>query len=146
VNRWLQQRALNKERQGVSRTVVICPDKENSAQVADALRRSLAARSLIGARVVLVHTIDEQAAASWRSLGFRASRLSPWTLVLVGAGLPFATIGALLLRLARRLMAQITPHQRLKDASKRLVQAPISNAKAKPISDKPLPPDRRVAP
>ena len=132
LNRWLQQRALNNERQGVSRTVVICPDEGNSviayaclsagaivlaevpnalrrnmpdplpvvvlgrlavdhrhqgqglgqALVADALRRSLAARSLIGARVLLVHAIDEQAAAFYRSLGFRASRLSAWTLML----------------------------------------------------------------
>ena len=42
------------------------------ALVADALRRSLAARRLIAVRVLLVHAIDEQAAAFYRSLGFRA--------------------------------------------------------------------------
>jgi hypothetical protein len=85
LNRWLQQRALANERQGVSRTVVLCSDDGNDviayvclsagasvlaevpgalrrnrpaplpvvvlgrALVADALRRSLAARRLIGA-------------------------------------------------------------------------------------------------
>lgn len=29
LNRWLQQRALANERQGVSRTVVLCPDEGN---------------------------------------------------------------------------------------------------------------------
>jgi len=133
-NRWLQQRALANERQGVSRTVVLCPDEGNAviayaclsagaivlaevpgalrrnmpdplpvvvlgrlavdrrqqgqgqglgrALVADALRRSLAARRLIGARALLVHAIDEQAAAFCRSLGFRLSPLSASTLML----------------------------------------------------------------
>jgi GNAT superfamily N-acetyltransferase len=53
------------------------------ALVADALRRSLAARRLIGARALLVHAIDEQAAAFYRSLGFRASPISDWTLMLL---------------------------------------------------------------
>ncbi|MFM7361064.1 MAG: hypothetical protein ACKO6F_02105 [Cyanobium sp.] len=52
------------------------------ALVADALRRSLAARRLIGARALLVHAIDEQAAAFYRSLGFRPSPLSASTLML----------------------------------------------------------------
>lgn len=30
LNRWLQQRALANERQGVSRTVVLCPDEGNA--------------------------------------------------------------------------------------------------------------------
>ena len=52
------------------------------ALVADALRRSLAARRLIGARALLVHAIDAQAAAFYRSLGFRSSPLSASTLML----------------------------------------------------------------
>jgi predicted N-acetyltransferase YhbS len=52
------------------------------ALVADALRRSLAARRLIGARALLVHAIDEQAAAFYRSLGFRPSPLNASTLML----------------------------------------------------------------
>jgi hypothetical protein len=52
------------------------------ALVADALRRSLAARRLIGARALLVHAIDEQADAFYRSLGFRPSPLSASTLML----------------------------------------------------------------
>ena len=47
------------------------------ALVADALRRSLAARRQIGARALLVHAIDDQVAAFYRSIGFRPS---PWTL------------------------------------------------------------------
>jgi hypothetical protein len=118
LNRWLQQRALANERQGVSRTVVLCQGEGNTviayaclsagaivlaevpgalrrnmpdplpvvvlgrALVADTLRRSLAARRLIGARALLVHAIDEQAAAFYRSLGFRPSPLSVSTLIL----------------------------------------------------------------
>ncbi len=52
------------------------------ALVADALSRSLAARRLIGARALLVHAIDAQAAGFYRSLGFRPSPLSAWTLML----------------------------------------------------------------
>jgi GNAT superfamily N-acetyltransferase len=52
------------------------------ALVADALRRSLAARRLIGARALLVHAIDEEAALFYRSLGFRPSPLSASTLML----------------------------------------------------------------
>jgi ribosomal protein S18 acetylase RimI-like enzyme len=52
------------------------------ALVADALRRSLIARRLIGARALLVHATDAQAAAFYRSLGFRPSPLSASTLML----------------------------------------------------------------
>jgi hypothetical protein len=55
LNRWLQQRALANERQGVSRTVVVCPDEGNCviayaclsagaivlAEVPGALRRNM---------------------------------------------------------------------------------------------------------
>ena len=55
LNRWLQQRALANERQGVSRTVVLCPDEGNAviayaclsagaivlAEVPGALRRNM---------------------------------------------------------------------------------------------------------
>jgi len=132
LNGWLQQRAQANERQGVSRTMVICPAGGNSviayaslsagaivlaevpgslrrnmpdplpvvvlgrlavdrrhqgkglgrALVADAVRRSLDARRLIGARALLVHAIDAPAAAFYSSLGFRPSPLSDWTLML----------------------------------------------------------------
>jgi GNAT superfamily N-acetyltransferase len=132
LNRWQQQRAMANEGQGVSRTVVICPDEGSDviayaclsagaillaevpgalrrnmpdplpvvvlgrlavdlrqqgqglgyALVADALRRSLAARRLVGARALLVHAIDEQAAEFYRSLGFRPSPISVSTLML----------------------------------------------------------------
>lgn len=52
------------------------------ALVADAVRRSLAARRLIGTRLILVHAVDEPAATFYRSLGFRPSPLSTWTLML----------------------------------------------------------------
>ena len=134
LNRWLQQRARANDRQGVSRTVVLCPDEDKAviayaclsagaivlaevpgalrrnmpdplpvvvlgrlavdrrhqgqglgrALVADALRRSLAARRLIGARALLVLAIDEQAAAFYRSLGFRPSPPSASTLIMCG--------------------------------------------------------------
>ena len=52
------------------------------ALVADALRGSLAARRLNGARALLVQAIDGQDAAFYRSLGFRPSPLNAWTLIL----------------------------------------------------------------
>jgi GNAT superfamily N-acetyltransferase len=132
LNRWLRQRARHNERQGGSRTLVVCPEQSNEviayfclsagavvlaevpgglrrnmpdplpvvvlgrlavdrrhqgqglgrALVADALSRSLQARRLIGARAVLVHAIDEQAAKFYRSLGFRPSPISALTLML----------------------------------------------------------------
>lgn len=125
LNRWLQQRAMANERQGVSRTVVICLDGGSDviayaclsagaivlAEVPGALRRNMPdplpvvvlgrlavdlrqqgqglgsalvadAMRLVGARALLVHAIDEQAAAFYRSLGFRPSPISASTLML----------------------------------------------------------------
>ena len=48
---------------------------QGSALVADALR-------LVGARALLVHAIDEQAAAFYCSFGFRPSPISASTLML----------------------------------------------------------------
>jgi GNAT superfamily N-acetyltransferase len=52
------------------------------ALVAHAIRQSLQAQRLIGARALLVHALDERAAAFYRSLGFRPSPISPLTLML----------------------------------------------------------------
>jgi GNAT superfamily N-acetyltransferase len=132
LDRWLRLRARQNELQGVSRTLVVCPEHSSAviayyclsagaivlaevpgalrrnmpdplpvvvlgrlavdrrhqgeglgrAFVADALSRSLQARQLIGARALLVHAIDEQAAEFYRSLGFRPSPISPLTLML----------------------------------------------------------------
>ena len=122
LNRWLQQRAMANERQGVSRTVVICLDGGSDviayaclsagaivlAEVPGALRRNMPdplpvvvlgrlavdlrqqgqglgsalvadALRLCGARALLVHAIDEQAAAFYRSFGFRPSPISAST-------------------------------------------------------------------
>jgi GNAT superfamily N-acetyltransferase len=132
LNRLLRQRARHNERQGVSRTLVVCPEDSSEviaysclsagaivlaevparlrrnmpdplpvvvlgrlavdrrhqglglgrALVADPLSCSLRARQLIGARALLVHAIDEQVAAFYRSLGFRPSPISALTLML----------------------------------------------------------------
>jgi predicted N-acetyltransferase YhbS len=50
--------------------------------VAHAIRQSLQAQQLIGARALLVHALDEGAATFYRRLGFRPSPLSPLTLML----------------------------------------------------------------
>jgi GNAT superfamily N-acetyltransferase len=52
------------------------------ALVAHAIRQSLQAQQLIGARLLLVHALDEGAAAFYRRLGFRPSPISPLTLML----------------------------------------------------------------
>jgi predicted N-acetyltransferase YhbS len=52
------------------------------ALVAHAIRQSLQAQQLIGARALLVHALDEGAATFYRRLGFRPSPLSPLTLML----------------------------------------------------------------
>jgi hypothetical protein len=106
INRWLQQRALANERQGVSRTMGLCPGEGNDviacaclsagaivlAEVPGAWRRNrldplpVVVLGLIAARVLLVHAIDEQAAAFYRSLGFRPSPISASTLMLQLSG------------------------------------------------------------
>lgn len=52
------------------------------ALVAHAIRQSLQAQQLIGARALLVHAIDDDAATFYRRLGFRPSPISPLTLML----------------------------------------------------------------
>jgi len=49
----------------------------------DALPRSLAAAEAIGARAILVHAIDEEAAAFYRKYGFEASPLDAKQLMLL---------------------------------------------------------------
>ena len=130
LNLWLQRRALNNQRAGVSRTSVVCRDdcviayvslaagaivlaevpaslRRNMpnplpvvmlgrlavdrkhqglglgrALVAHAIRLSLQAQQLVGARALLVHAIDDQAAAFYRRMGFRPSPISPLILLL----------------------------------------------------------------
>ena len=52
------------------------------ALVAHAIRLSLQAQQLVGARALLVHALHEDAADFYRRLGFRSSPLSPRTLLL----------------------------------------------------------------
>jgi GNAT superfamily N-acetyltransferase len=130
LNLWLQRRALNNQRAGVSRTSVVCRDdcviaygslaagaivlaevptslRRNMpnplpvvmlgrlavdrnyqglglgrALVAHAIRLSLQAQQLVGARALLVHAIDDQAADFYRRMGFRPSPISPLILLL----------------------------------------------------------------
>jgi GNAT superfamily N-acetyltransferase len=49
----------------------------------DALSRSLTAGDAIGARAILVHAIDEEAAAFYRKYGFEPSPLDPRQLLLL---------------------------------------------------------------
>lgn len=53
------------------------------ALLADALSRALDASDAIGARAVLVHAIDDQAAAFYRKFGFEPSPLDPKQLMLL---------------------------------------------------------------
>lgn len=51
--------------------------------LADALSRALAASEAIGARAILVHAIDEPAAAFYKAFGFEPSPLDPKQLLLL---------------------------------------------------------------
>ena len=51
--------------------------------LADALSRALAAADAIGARAILVHAIDDEAAAFYRKFGFEPSPLDPKQLMLL---------------------------------------------------------------
>lgn len=53
------------------------------AMLADALSRALHAADAIGARAILVHAIDEEAAAFYRMYGFEPSPLDPKQLMLL---------------------------------------------------------------
>lgn len=61
-----------------------------SALLIDAVRRSLAASAIIGARAIIAHAIDEQAARFYAAHGFLRSPLGERTLVL-----PIETAAAL---------------------------------------------------
>jgi hypothetical protein len=49
----------------------------------DDLSRAMTAAEAIGARAMLVHAIDEEAAAFYRKFGFEASPLDPKQLMLL---------------------------------------------------------------
>jgi hypothetical protein len=49
----------------------------------DALSRALAASDAIGARAILVHALDDDAAAFYRKFGFEPSPLDPKQLMLL---------------------------------------------------------------
>jgi GNAT superfamily N-acetyltransferase len=51
--------------------------------LADALSRALAAAESIGARAILVHAIDDEAAAFYKKFGFEPSPLAPRQLLLL---------------------------------------------------------------
>jgi GNAT superfamily N-acetyltransferase len=51
--------------------------------LADALARALTAADAIGARAILVHAIDEEAASFYKKFGFEASPLDPKQLMLL---------------------------------------------------------------
>jgi len=50
--------------------------------MAHAIRLSLQTQQLVGARALLVHAIDDQAADFYRRMGFRPSPISPLILLL----------------------------------------------------------------
>ena len=53
------------------------------ALLVDALTRALAAAEAIGARAILVHAIDDEAAAFYKKFGFEPSPLDPKQLMLL---------------------------------------------------------------
>ncbi len=53
------------------------------ALLVDALRRGLGAADSIGARAILVHALDDEAAAFYKRFGFEASPLDPRQLMLM---------------------------------------------------------------
>ena len=53
------------------------------AMLHDALSRALAAADVIGARAILVHAIDEEAAMFYKKFGFEPSPLDPKQLMLL---------------------------------------------------------------
>jgi GNAT superfamily N-acetyltransferase len=53
------------------------------AMLVDALSRALAAADAIGARAILVHAIDEEAAAFYKKFGFEQSPIDPKQLMLL---------------------------------------------------------------
>jgi hypothetical protein len=97
LNRWLQLRALANERQGVSRTVVLCPDEDSNviayaclsagaivlAEVPGALRRNKPdPLPVVVLGLLAVDRRHQGQAAFYRSHGFRPSPLSASTLML----------------------------------------------------------------
>lgn len=62
----------NEQRRGLGRTLLV-----------DALTRCIEAADTIGARAVLVHALDDDAAAFYRKFGFEASPLKPNQLMLL---------------------------------------------------------------
>lgn len=60
----------------------------------DALTRALTAADAIGARAILVHAIDDEAAAFYKKFGFEPSPLDPKQLMLLMKDLR-ATLGSL---------------------------------------------------
>jgi GNAT superfamily N-acetyltransferase len=57
------------------------------AMLADALSRAMTAADAIGARAILVHAIEEEAAAFYKKFGFEPSPIDPKQLMLFGCGL-----------------------------------------------------------
>jgi GNAT superfamily N-acetyltransferase len=73
--------------------------------LADALSRALAASDAIGARAILVHAIDEQAAAFYQKFGFEPSPLDPKQLLLL-----MKDLRATLKSLGSRITGARVPH------------------------------------
>jgi hypothetical protein len=84
LNQWLQQRALANERQGVSRTVVLCPD-EGNAVIAYAC---LSAGAIVLAEVP--GALRRNMPDGWRWIVASRARAwaAPWWPMRCGAALP----------------------------------------------------------